>query len=255
MLDKDTIKKALEVWPHQSLYDLANATPEKTLNSQNSAAKPTDNNCPDSDMPPQCAASEDENLLGCNIVTSLYIPYKQRGLQLKFSMRRLEKAKEGLISKELAKEVWIGRNLFLAPTEKLYQHLSIASPYKRNISVEHSFSVLFAQWCVEEDPLVHKTAIEFPIDGSGRTGDLITYLKNGDRHIYEITLNSSNVASNAAKLKGKSFSRIFFVCRDHNIRKSVKTIIDDAGFEPDFYSTIECMLFSDLIHAKAERCK
>lgn len=259
MLNNNIIKKALEVWPHQSLYDLANAAPEKTLNSQNPVAKPVDNNCPASNMPPQCTVFEDENMLGCNIVTSLYVPYKQRGLQLKFSMRRLEKAKEGLISKELAKEIWIGRNLFLAPTEKLYQHLSTTSPYKRNVSIEHSFSVLFAQWCIEADPLVQKTAIEVPIDGLGRTGDLIAYLKNGDRHLYEITLNNSNCASNAAKVRGKGFSRIIFVCRDHHIRKSTQTILSDAGFEPEFFSTIECILFSDLIREKkgfeTENCK
>ncbi|MFA6186345.1 MAG: hypothetical protein WC770_03915 [Phycisphaerae bacterium] len=260
MADLLQIKKALEVWPYENLYDIANAIPEKTLNSQNSAAKPADNKRPGSEMPPQCATVEDENLLGCNIVTSPYIPYKQRGIQLKFSMRRLEKAKEGLISKELAKEVWIGRNLFLAPTEKLYQHLSVTSPYKRNVSIEHSFSVLFAQWCIEADPLVQKTVIEAPVDTFGHTIDCVSYLKNGNRLAWEITFNcTNNVTSHAAKLKGKGFSKIIFVCRDHHIRKSTQTILNDAGFEPEFFSTIECMLFSDLIREKksfeTENCK
>ena len=260
MVDLQQIKKALEVWPYESLYDLANAAPEKTLNSQNSAAKPADNKCPDSDTPPQCAVVEDENLLGCNIVTSPYTPYKQRGLQLKFSMRRLEKATEGLVSKEMIKELQIGRNVFLAPTEKLYQHLSVASPYKRNVSIEHSFSVLFAQWCIEADLLVQKTAIEVPVDTSGHTIDCVSYLKNGNRLAWEITFNcTNNVASHAAKLKGKGFSKIIFVCRDHHIRKSTQTILSDAGFEPEFFSTIECMLFSDLIREKkgfeTEICK
>lgn len=251
MLNNETIKKALEVWPHQSLYYLANTAHEKNLNSQSSAA----NNCSDSDIPPQCAASDDENLLGCNIVTSLYIPYKQRGIQLNFSMRRLKKVTEELVSKEMIKEVHIGKNIFLAPTEKLFRHIGIVSPYKRCVSVDHSFAVLFAQYCIKADPMVQKTDIEVPVGNSGRTIDCVSYLKNGDRLAWEVTLNSSNVASNAAKTKDKGFSKIIFVCCDHNIRKSVKTIIDDAGFEPDFYSKIEYMLFSDLIHAKAERCK
>ena len=96
--------------------------------------------------------------------------------------------------------------------------------------------------------MVRKTAIEMPVGNQNCTGDMIAYMKNGDRYIYEITCNSSNVCSNASKFKGKGFTKIIFLCRDHNMRESVRAILNGAGYEPDFLSTLECTIFSVLIH-------
>jgi hypothetical protein len=246
MLDKETIKMALEVWPYQNLYDIANAVSEK-VSEPAVRPKRVDIDSPVKDVLPKDLLSEDERILGYHIVTSLFIPYKQRGIQLKFSMRRLEKTWNSLVAKEMAKEIEIGRNLFMVPTEKLYEYLVIGSPYKRGASIEHAFCVLFVQHCIEADPAVQKTAIEVPTDNRGSAIDCVSYLKNGDRIAWEVTVNcTDNIASHATKLRGKGFSSIIFACRDHHIRKSVNTIIDDAGFDPDFRSTIDTALFGDL---------
>lgn len=246
MSDKDAIKKALEIWPYKNLYEIATAAPPKAPDTR-IPAKPVEKDLFSADISEQIVLSEDEKLLGCHIVASPFISYKQRGRDLKFSMRRLGDARDGLLSKEMIKEIEIGKNLFLAPTEKLYRKMKLISRYKRSVSIDHAFCVLFAQHCISADPMVQKTAIEVPVDSRGGAIDCVSYLKNGDRTAWEVTVNcTDNITSHAARLRGKGFSKIIFACRDHHIRKAAKTILDDAGFEPDFYSTIECVLLSDL---------
>ena len=247
MLDKQTIEKALKVIPYQNLYELANVSNEE---SNDSSKVDVTRNVKDTSNPQstnQPELTEDERILGMHLVTSPYISYKQRGIQLKLSMRKLANAKEGLVSKEMVKEIWIGRKLFLAPTEKYYKYVNFTSPYKRCVSIDHAFSVLLAKYCFEIDVTVQKTAIEVPIGVSGQTVDGVSYLKNGSRIAWEVTLNCTNITSNAAKLKGKGFSKIIFICRDHNIKKSVTALINNAGFDPEFNSIIEVILFGDLL--------
>jgi len=247
------IKKALEVTPYENLYELANAASEETSpqKPKKSAGGPASKKTENTNQPKEDTFSKNANLLACHVVSSIDITYRRRGELLKLSMRKLGLAKEELVSKEMVMELEIGRGLFLAPTEKLYQYLGLICPYKRNVSVEHSFMTLLAQLCIETDPLVRKSRIEVPAGNIGHTIDMVSYQTNGARVAWEITCNcKSNVASHAAKLKGKGFFRIVFVCRDHNIRKSVQTILASAGFEPEFYSTIECVLLGDLINKK-----
>lgn len=244
MADIVTIKKALLIEPYTSLYDIANTASPKPANSPNVIAEPIDAiaNPQEQDL-----ISADAKPLAFDIANCLDSTYRSRSERLKFSMRRINKAKEELVSKELAIEVWIGKTLFLAPTEKLYQHLGLLSPYKRNVSVEHSFLTLVAKSLIEANPAVQKTAIEVPIGDTGSTVDLVAYLKNGQRHAYEITLSTSNIGQNAAKLHDKGFSKITFICRDDQLRQAVSKMLCDAGFEPDFFSHIECTIFSGLM--------
>lgn len=247
------IKKALEVIPYENLYELANSVSEEAMSqqAQKTVEKPVPKKTENTSHPKEDILSKNANLLACHVVSSPDITYKRRGELLKLSMRKLGPAKEELVSKEMVMELEIGRGLFLAPTEKLYQYLGLICPYKRNVSIEHSFMTLLAQLCTEADPLVQKSRIEMPVGNIGHTIDMVSNLTNGQRIAWEITCNcKSNVASHAAKLKDKGFSKIVFVCRDHNIRKSVQTILADAGFEPEFYSIIECVLLGDLINKK-----
>lgn len=250
MVDRDSIQKALEVCPYQNLYELVNEPNPQIAVIK--VSKQSQNNILAESMPHQQESlTSDEKVLACHLIASPFVPYKERGEQLNFSMRRNEKARDGLISREMVKVISLGRSLFLAPTEKLYQFTGTTSPYKRCVSVEHSFSVLFTEYCIAADPMIQKTAVEVPVDNTGRTIDCVSYLKDGNRTAWEVTLNcTNNVASNAAKLKDKGFSKIIFVCRDHNIRKSVQAIIDGAGFDPDFRSTIDTALFGDMFNKR-----
>ena len=252
------IKKALEVIPYENLYELANSVSEEAMSqqAQKTVEKPVPKKTENTSHPKEDTLSKDANLLACHVASSINITYKQRGILLKLSMRKLGQAKEELVSKEMVRELDIGKGLFLAPTEKLYQYLGLICPYKRNVSIEHSFMTLLAQLCIESDPLVQKSRIEVPVGDSGRTIDIVSYLTNGERIAWEITSScKSNVASNAANLKGKGFSKIVFICRDHHIRKSVQIILADACFEPEFHSIIECTLLGDLITKKKKNNK
>jgi len=244
MVDLIKIKKALQIEPHTNLYELANSTTEKSTGNPGVVAKPTDDSI---NTQPQNLISANAKPLAYDIATLLDSTYRQRGQRLKFSMRQLGKAKEELISEELAIEIWIGKTLFLAPTEKLYKHLGLLSPYKRNVSIEHSFLTLVAQSLIEADPAIQKTVTEVAIGNSGSTVDLVAYFKNGQRQAFEITLSSSNVSQNAAKLCNKGFSKTTFICRDDQLRQSVSKILRDDDFEPDFFSIIECTIFSVLM--------
>lgn len=244
MADLITIKRALQVEPHTSLYELANPTDDKPAGSPKVSSEPV-NNGPS--LKKQDLISSDAKALAFDIVAYFDSTYRQRGQRLKYSGRQLSKAKEELVSKEFAIEVWIGKTLFLAPTEKLYQHLELCSPYKRNVSTKHSFLTLVAQQLIEADSAVQKTAIEVAVGSTGSTVDLVAYLKSGQRQAFEITLSSSNIGQNAAKLHNKGFSKITFICRDNQLRQSVSKILHDAGFEPDFFSNIECTIFSALM--------
>lgn len=247
MVDIVKIKKALLIEPYTSLYDLANTASQKRTDTPDVVAKPTDDSA---NTQQQGLIPADAKPLAYDISSLLDSTYRQRGRRLNLSMRQLSKAKEELVSKELAIEVWIGKTLFLAPTEKLYKHLELLSPYKRNVSIEHSFLTLVAKSLIEADSAVQKMGIEVPIGDSGSTVDLVAYLKNGQRQAYEITLSSSNVSQNAAKLRNKGFSKITFICRDDQLKQSVSKILRDAGFEPDFFSTIECTIFSALMRKR-----
>lgn len=233
------IQKALEITPHQSLFDLARAevaTPIETPKTSVNVSEATTNDTE------TIALSGDATMLAYDMAQIPTSIYRDTGGRLGISNRRLGKARDELVSLQMALEVWIGGSLYMAPTEQLFIHLRLESPYKRNVSTEHSFLSLVTEKLIRVNPLIQKTAIESPLGTEGRTGDLIAYLKNGGRWAYEITLSSSNVAANAAKLLNKGFSKIVFVCRDDQLRRSVQTILRDVGFEPEFFALREPLI-------------
>ena len=242
------IKKALEFEPHEDLHELIRIEEEKARANQPTVTAPVpkvEPNLFNTENTPQ--TSPDGNLLAYDIISAINSTYKQRGERLNISMRRLKKAMNELVSKELVKEIWLGKSLYLAPSEKLFTQLGMISPYKRNVSLEHSFLTLLTQQIVECDPMIQRTAIEVPVGNHNCTADLLAYYKNGDRYVYEITRSSSNVCANASKFIGQGFTKIIFLCRDHNMRESVKAILNGAGYDPEFSSTLESIIFSALI--------
>jgi hypothetical protein len=248
MTDSQDIKRALKTDRYKDLFVLATTQATETVTApQKAIMKVGDSTEAKPSTPGQDQISPETKPLAHNIASIIDRPYKQRGERLKMSMRLLASARRELVEKGLAKEVWLGKSLYLAGTDKLYQCLGILSPYKRNVSLEHSFLVLLTQSLIEVNPLIRKTGIEIPVGTAGCTNDLVAYLINGDRWAYEITLSSSNVTENAAKMRNRGFAKIVFVCRDDSLRKSVRKILLDADFDPDFSSTIECTIFSTLI--------
>ena len=129
----------------------------------------------------------------------------------------------------------------------------MVSPYKRNTWDIHSFLILVAAKLIEPNPLVKYVKPEDYLGDSNSTLDLGIYLKDGRRWAYEIIhRGTTNVAANAAKLQGKAFSQIIFLCTDFNVKERVWANIRNAGFDPGFLSTIRCQIFSALILQKKQ---
>ena len=243
----ETIRKALEFEPYENLVDLVQAaSKQQAPNASDSVEAPApDAACVSStgfaQIPPFAQS------LAMDVATYPASAYKPRGLRLKLSMRQLAKAKEALIAGGFVKEIVLEKFLFLAGTEKLYQVLEMPVPYRRNLSLEHSFLELLAKQSLQADPMVQKVDIEAPVGTRGASVDLVATLKNGDRWAFEITCSLNNVAANAAKLQGQVFCRVIFLCRDHQVRDAAAVILRNSGFDSNFIAKIDCVLISSLI--------
>lgn len=197
-----------------------------------------------------------QRILGMDIVTFMTSTVRQRQKRLGLSARQIEKDKDGLLNKDLIKEVWLGKNLMLAPTESLYRLLGMDCPYKRNAYDVHSYLVLLAAKLIEPDPQVKHVKTEVAIGDSSATVDLIVYRKEGGRWAYEIVHRSiTNVSALAARLQDKGFAHICFLSTDFNVKERVQTSLRNAGFDADFLATVGCDIFSTLLRQYDRRRK
>lgn len=193
-----------------------------------------------------------EHILAVDAVTFIDSPLRERLQRLPLSVRQVEKAIPGLLSKGLIKKVWLGKNLALAPTEKLYLLLGMDCPYKRNRWDVHSFLVLMAAKLIHVNPLVKCVKREVALNDNTMV-DLISYAKMGDLWAWEITHRcTTNVAGHAGKLQGKGFAQIIFLCSDWNVREKTWAALRSAGFAPDFFATIRVTIFSALLRQKKQ---
>jgi len=250
MAEKYDIERALQQRePWLSLYELVNQKGSDTANSPESGD--TAQTLSPDDIALASSLIAKARALASDIVTIPESLFKERLQRLDLSVRDLEDAKQKLSSKHLIKLVWVGKGLLLAPTSKLYTILGLPSPYKRNVSEVHSFLVLVAERLVKPNPMVRSTRREVPIGDGSSTLDLLAQMKNGQLWAYEIIHRTvSNVCSAAARLQGKGFAQITFVCSDHNQREAVRASIKNAGFDPDFVCTIRYTIFSALIRQR-----
>jgi len=194
-----------------------------------------------------------EMVLALDIVTFMTSTYRERLKRIDSSVSELQETRRNLVNKGLIKEVWFGKVLLLAPTAELYAILGMPSPYKRNVWDIHSFLILVAAKLVETNPLVKHVKTEVSLGDSSSTVDLIAYLKDGNRWACEIIHKGiTNVSANAAKLQGKGFSQVVFLCTDFNIKQRVWALIRNAGFAPEFQSVIRCTIFSSLLRQRKQ---
>lgn len=251
MAKNSYIEKALHFESWESLQQsgtLGNAEPQK--NNKQKKACQTSTPVGQAEL---LGLSPEAKVLGLNCVSRIPYQFTERLKQTNLSVRQLEKAKQELVNKQLIKEVFLGKNLFMAPTEKLFLLFGMESPYKRNTWELHSFLVLLAAELIKTDPLIEYARREVSIGDSSSTIDIVSLAKKGQRRAWEIVHHcSENIYANAAKLQGKGFSQIIFLCSDYNIRQAVWAKIRNAGFDPDFYSIIRCTIFSSLIRQRKE---
>ena len=142
----------------------------------------------------------------------------------------------------------------LQSLEKLYFLLGIKSPYRRNTWDIHSFLVLLAAKLIESNPLVKYARREVALgDSSSSTIDCVGYLKDGNRIAYEVVHRGiSNICACAAKVIGKNFTELVFLCTDFNQKERVRATIRSCGFDTDFLATIRYQLFGVLLRQKKQ---
>jgi hypothetical protein len=242
----------LQTEPHENLFGLANTgTPsqERRPPAAGPSATPEDSSQAQSLTGP-------EKTLAIDVATHLDSTVRERHQRLGISARQLETLKDSLRNRDLIREVPLGKALMLAPTGSLYQQLGLDCPYRRNAWDVHSYLVLLAAKLIESDPLVKQVKTEVSIGDASSTVDLIATLTDLNRVAYEVTHQTvTNVSANAAKLEGKGFSKVHFLCLDFNVKQRVSTQLRNAGFTADFLTTIECTIFADLLHAHQKRRK
>jgi hypothetical protein len=253
MADKKDIEKALQqrrCWI--SLTGLGSSKIKDTTENSSEVGNNTTTLSPD-EVEIATSLTAKARALASDAIACPELLFTERLQRLSLSVRDLEEAKKQLLSKALIKLVWVGKGLLLAPTSKLYAIMGLPSPYKRNVSEIHSFLVLVAERLIKPNPLVKSTRREVPIGDDSSALDLFVQMKNGQQWAYEIVHHTiSNVSSAAAKLQGKGFAQICFVCSDHNQREAVRASIKNTGFDPDFTSIIRYTIFSSLMRQRKQ---
>ena len=247
MPEKDIIRRALM---HEPMENLIDRTRSKYRASGTDRAE-----TPPSKQPPitdhmSLSLSSVAKVLAYDIATYIDCQFTQRQKRLGLSARKLEKGKLELLRHGLITEVWIGKSLFLAPAARLFSELGIDSPYKRDVSSIHSFLTFLAARLIEPLPLVKYVKTEASLGDSNSTLDLLVERTDSQRWAYEITVSPSHVIANLAKLKNMAFSQVIVLCPSHAIKESVWPVIRNAGFDPDYFSTIRVQLFSGLIRQR-----
>ncbi len=249
----------LKTEPYESLFGsvhTSTASQERHPPATGPSASPATAAATPEDSGPAQGPTGQEKALGFDIVTYLASTVRERQQRLGISARQLETLKGSLRNKDLIREVPLGKALMLAPTGSLYQQLGLDCPYRRNAWDVHSYLVLLAAKLIESDPLVRQVKTEVSIGDASSTVDLIATLTDLNRVAYEVTHQTvTNVSANAAKLEGKGFSQIYFLCLDFNVKQRVSTQLRNAGFTADFLATIDCTIFADLLHDHQKRRK
>jgi len=238
------IKNALQSEPYQSLYEIAYGNCQQSRQSTEAPQKQITGKGPGKDL------SAAALMLVSDVLNFPQSNYRQRVKRLGKSARQLDTVRAELTSAGLAKDIWVGKTMFIAPLPALYELMQIECPYKRNISIEHSFLTLLAQRIIAQWPTVQTTKPEYPIAETGSTVDLLVITKNGDRIAYEITLSASNICSNIAKLTEGGFCRIVLLCRDYDIKQTALASINNAGFDSEFITKIRCTVLSSLFKGR-----
>lgn len=240
---------------YQSLFDAAtNGKPrmDREHSADTVGSKPPTAAKADTSAAPE-GLTTPEHVFALDVVTYLPSPLSERQQRLSFSARQLENVKRSLLNKALIKEVWLGRLLMIAPTRQLYTLLGTEPPYRRDRWETHSYLVLLAAKLIECHPLVKYVKTEVSLGDANSTVDVLACHKDGSRWAYEVVHRSiTNVAALAARLQGKGFAQVCFLCSEFSVKEKVHAQIRNAGFDSDFLATIRYRIFSSLVRERKQ---
>jgi len=174
--------------------------------------------------------------------SSLSVRVKRLG-----SARAVEKAKREGYEKGLLIETTNGQTTYLLLTEKGFEALNTPYPYKRNVSLQHSFRVKLLQFLLNQDPSYKKVFIEYPIDQKGTTADVATLRQDSGKEGWEVTISTTNVITNLLKYEKTNFVKVVFITPDYRLKEAVKSTISGANLNSDLLARVEFRHFSQLL--------
>jgi len=156
---------------------------------------------------------------------------RDRVKRLGFSVRNYESAKNEAIQNGSLVSSSASKCLYLIPTQAAFDRFGIVNPYTRATSVEHAFYVQMAAHILKQNPNL-KVQAETPIGTKGATIDVTAVDPSGDMTAVEVTLSTSNLASNASKLQATAYTNIVWLCRDEKTAKAVKAFFNKTTSLP-----------------------
>jgi len=189
---------------------------------------------------------------------SVSYPYSSTSVRIKrltLSGRAFEKAKHQALEKGLLIQSSAGSTNYLIASENCYKLFDMPCPYKRNISLEHSFYVALNCFLLSKNPALKSVTSEVKYGSSSCTSDIVTVSHDGTRCAYEITLSTSNILSNATKYQNSGFAKIIFLCRNFKLKEAVKANFRESGLDPELLSKIEFDHFSNLLNRQRKLWK
>ncbi len=180
---------------------------------------------------PTIKSSIDKLVWDC--ISYLFAKVRERIERLNFSVRIYETAKNAAIQDGYLLHSMAGKSVYLIPTTKAYGKFSCPCPYERNASIEHSFYVQLAAHISKKNQTLAKVQTETPIGSKGATIDVTTIDKSGKMTAYEITISTSNILTNAAKLQDTAYEKIVWLCKDVATANAVKSYFNKTFALPE----------------------
>jgi hypothetical protein len=175
-----------------------------------------------------------------------------RAKRLDMSVRVYESHKDSLVQMGYLQPSSCGNAIYLIATKMAYEELGFTDPYKRSTSIEHSFYVNLAAYYLKQSGW--KVQVEVSIGNRGQTIDVVAMDKSGIMHAYEITLNTSNLIDNAAKLQDTAYQTITWLCRDGDTAKATKAYFNKSVSLPtELTNKFEYAFFSKWIKTMRKR--
>jgi len=182
-----------------------------------------------------------------DIIVYMFSSVSVRIKRLGISGRAFEQAKIEGREKGLFIESSAGQITYLIPTQKAFEAFNLPCPYKRDVSLEHSYYVLWTSFMLDKDPRFRSVQTEVKRGSSGSTSDVITVAHDGTRCAWEVTLSTTNVLANTCKYTDTDFVQIIFLCRDYKLREAVKACCREGGLDPDLLAKLDYRHFSQLL--------
>ena len=156
--------------------------------------------------------------------------------RLDFSVRIYETAQNTAIQDGYLLHSMSGKSVYLIPTKEAYKKFEMPCPYERSTSIEHAFYVRLTAHTLKHNSDL-KVQPETPIGSKGATIDVTTIDKSGKMTAYEITISTSNLLSNAAKLQDTAYEKIVWLCKDSATANAVKSYFNKSSALPENLTT------------------